>query len=244
MAWIYLAESVVSQSHFQNGSTQSLIVSKTDMLNLCCCRAWLMVQSTELQYGTTLHRLKEPCYQVSTSSLEDSHAKTSALQDLERAWTESEVVFSSKLLDWSKKSSPLSSFWKTCQPLELAAFCKSSLHLQKSGMIVDGLVSQPQALVPYTKERGGFYWPTPSAIEGGPCPPLSHLPRMNQRNYSGKTGKHVQMTLRRAVTWENRTGKLNPQWVEWLMGFPIGWTELSVLGTQWFLYRQKKRLKC
>jgi hypothetical protein len=22
-------------------------------------------------------------------------------------------------------------------------------------------------------------------------------------------------------------GKLNPQWVEWLMGFPIGWTDLE-----------------
>jgi hypothetical protein len=26
----------------------------------------------------------------------------------------------------------------------------------------------------------------------------------------------------------NKTiGRLNPQWVEWLMGFPIGWTELK-----------------
>lgn len=23
-----------------------------------------------------------------------------------------------------------------------------------------------------------------------------------------------------------RPGKLNPTWVEWLMGFPLGWTEL------------------
>lgn len=27
-------------------------------------------------------------------------------------------------------------------------------------------------------------------------------------------------------------GKLNPTWVEWLMGFPIGWTDLNVLETQ------------
>jgi hypothetical protein len=26
------------------------------------------------------------------------------------------------------------------------------------------------------------------------------------------------------------TGKLNPEWVEWLMGYPIGWTELKDLG--------------
>jgi hypothetical protein len=33
-------------------------------------------------------------------------------------------------------------------------------------------------------------------------------------------------------------GALNPPWVEWLMGWPIGWTELSALGTgrfrEWF----------
>jgi hypothetical protein len=23
------------------------------------------------------------------------------------------------------------------------------------------------------------------------------------------------------------TGRLNPQWVEWLMGYPVGWTDLE-----------------
>jgi len=27
-------------------------------------------------------------------------------------------------------------------------------------------------------------------------------------------------------------GQLNPQWVEWLMGYPVGWTDLEVLETQ------------
>ena len=30
--------------------------------------------------------------------------------------------------------------------------------------------------------------------------------------------------------WEG--GSLNPQWVEWLMGFPEGWTDLSNSETQ------------
>ena len=33
-------------------------------------------------------------------------------------------------------------------------------------------------------------------------------------------------------------GQLNPTWVEWLMGWPIGWTDLKPLATdkyrQWF----------
>lgn len=31
---------------------------------------------------------------------------------------------------------------------------------------------------------------------------------------------------------EDGSGQLNPAWVEWLMGFPTGWTELNVSETQ------------
>ena len=34
------------------------------------------------------------------------------------------------------------------------------------------------------------------------------------------------------VTPLGKIGPMNPEWVEWLMGFPIGWTESNVLGTQ------------
>ena len=36
------------------------------------------------------------------------------------------------------------------------------------------------------------------------------------------------------VTPRGRLGPMNPEWVEWLMGFPIGWTELNVSETQSF----------
>jgi hypothetical protein len=31
---------------------------------------------------------------------------------------------------------------------------------------------------------------------------------------------------------ERGSGKLNPQWVEWLMGYPVGWTDLKGSETQ------------
>ena len=41
-------------------------------------------------------------------------------------------------------------------------------------------------------------------------------------------GRTPSNSLPDAVTHqEGKTGQLNPTWVEWLMGFPIGWTELS-----------------
>ncbi len=34
-------------------------------------------------------------------------------------------------------------------------------------------------------------------------------------------------------------GKLNPEWVEWLMGWPIGWTALDAQATEWFLNKPR-----
>src|SRR5690606_23019406 len=38
-------------------------------------------------------------------------------------------------------------------------------------------------------------------------------------------------------------GQLNPTWVEWLMGYPAGWTELNASVTQWFRSKRGKRSK-
>lgn len=36
-------------------------------------------------------------------------------------------------------------------------------------------------------------------------------------------------------------GKLNPTWVEWLMGYRSEWTVLGASVTQWFLSRRGRR---
>ena len=36
-------------------------------------------------------------------------------------------------------------------------------------------------------------------------------------------------------------GQLNPAWVEWLMGYPLGWTVLSGWAMQWFQQQRKRR---
>jgi hypothetical protein len=35
-------------------------------------------------------------------------------------------------------------------------------------------------------------------------------------------------------------GKLNPMWVEWLMGWPLGWTDLKPLEMDKSLYAQQQ----
>lgn len=69
---------------------------------------------------------------------------------------------------------------------------------------------------PRTDETGFGLWPTPTASDtrdrGGPSTPC-----VRKRAELGK-----QLNLSHYVD-----GPLNPAWVEWLMGYPEGWTDLG-----------------
>jgi hypothetical protein len=53
-------------------------------------------------------------------------------------------------------------------------------------------------------------------------------PRANKPE--GYSSENFRPTLAQVVTGEEKPqhGQLNPTWVEWLMGFPPGWTDLNV----------------
>ena len=90
-----------------------------------------------------------------------------------------------------------------------------------------GEYSQRVKLAHHTKESGSTSWPTPSA----------HEARLGYQDRSDLTKKGTQESLTTVVV--NRaggrsvcTGHLNPEWVEWLMGVPTGWTELGCWETE------------
>ena len=62
-------------------------------------------------------------------------------------------------------------------------------------------------------------WPTPNAGDDRDRGNLS-MPSIQRRQRLGK-----QLNLSMVVSKES--GALNPEWVEWLMGFPAGWTNLT-----------------
>jgi hypothetical protein len=274
MPWIYLPELVASHSHSKIGLDRLPTASETFTVFQSCLRECEVATSLLPRYAQMFASFRAVISERLTLSQPDSPARTSALQEMARAWKESEVDFSSRCVAWSKKSSPVSSSWKTCQPLELVVFLKSSTHLQLWGMTVGGRVSLPQKLEPRTLEKGGFYLPTPSSQMAGEGPLLESLTskdgtpaKPGQRAYNPKTRKHVQVTLNRYVQmWPTPTsrdwksgsmgtqgnsrplseeigGQLNPMWVEWLMEFPLGWTELSPSAMQSFQRKPEKLLK-
>jgi hypothetical protein len=63
-------------------------------------------------------------------------------------------------------------------------------------------------------------WPTPCARDW-----------KSGRGHASRRSEHE---LSAVVERSSPTGRLNPTWVEWLMGYRTGWTELSAWATQWF----------
>ena len=98
-------------------------------------------------------------------------------------------------------------------------------------------------------------WPTPKAAQRGDCPserrrntpclesavmiyptPQAHEPRLGwQGRHAVAKGTQESLTTivmkdeGRVVGEEWNGGQLNVEWVEWLMGWPIGWTSLEPL---------------
>lgn len=66
-------------------------------------------------------------------------------------------------------------------------------------------------------------WPTPTAITGSGGASLCKW-----------GGSGAREKLKQMVTPEELNGRLNPEWVEWLMGWPIGWTDCTPLATDRF----------
>ena len=63
-------------------------------------------------------------------------------------------------------------------------------------------------------------WPTPNATD---------VRDRGQRNIKGRQ-TNLSMAVRNCPS--QKPGSLNPMWVEWLMGFPLGWTDLNASGMQ------------
>lgn len=75
-----------------------------------------------------------------------------------------------------------------------------------------------------TKDTDLQSWPTPTAMDA------SGLAR--HRRMDASPTRSMLLCQRVAYLAGGGTGNLNPEWTEWLMGFPTGWTELDASETR------------
>ncbi len=77
-------------------------------------------------------------------------------------------------------------------------------------------------------------WPSPCARDWKDSPNQKH--RGHGSRDDSKLPIQVYLT--------DNSGHLNPAWVEWLMGYRTGWTELSASATLWFRTKSKEHSRC
>lgn len=136
-----------------------------------------------------------------------------------------------------------SSSWKTAQPSLLGDSEESSVTWPRSGMTVGGQCLELTILAPRISANDSGLWPTPtvcgnynrkgaSATSGdGLATAVMKCATPTARDWrSGKASQATHDRNSRPLI-EQVGGLLNPTWVEWLMGWPIGWTDLKPLET-------------
>ena len=197
------------------------------------------------RFGMTFKPLTESRgEELLTLYLEASRAKTSAAleKELESRVNEAECGQSSQEL--LARYDPSTSLWRTaqCSLLEDLEQCLETFP--KWGSMRNGACYQQPMLVQTTNERESGFWPTPRAQE--PARTSVGYGRGLKELIEGKTqiqrwptptahdakdsGKAPSEGLRKSPCLAFKAGgKLNPTWVEWLMGWPLGWTDLKPL---------------
>lgn len=181
----------------------------------------------------------------------DSHAKTSASQEAVPDWTAKGQGYGQKWLGLLGKYDPSTHSLKTAQLSLLEDSTGCSPILPRWGLMLDGeLYPQPIPTLRTSENESGF-WPTPtvcgnynrpgasatsgmglaSAVKLYPTPTASASKGSSPKSLTRKDGRsRIGDRLDHAVM-DSDGGQLNPDWVEWLMGWPIGHTALKPLET-------------
>lgn len=118
------------------------------------------------------------------------------------------------------KYDPPSRSWKTFQVSLLTHTLEPFKGTwPRAGMLDRGTAYRRQTSARTIAVGGsGGFWPTPSAA--------------NAEQGGAKAYRQGGIGLTQKVNAEKMAGgQLNPPWVEWLMGWPIGWTDLRPLET-------------
>ena len=180
------------------------------------------------------------------------HAKTSPQPEKEQGLTESGQGCGEKWHGSFTRYDPDSSLWRTHQCSLLGDLEPFSETWPRWGLMRSGECWEQQMLALHTSETESGLWPTPrscSAMAATITPEnswawnrfLNLETVVGRRMFPTPTAHNAKETnapseaLRNEPTLASRVGgKLNPMWVEWLMGWPLGWTDLKPLETDKF----------
>ena len=244
----------------------SALLSESHTRKPCLWHDKTMEPSRHSRFGMTYAPLTENLgAELLTWFAEDSRAKTLVLPETGPDWTAKGQGYGEKWRGLLAKYSPDTHSLKTAQLSLLEDLTGCCVTLPRWGLMLDGELYQQPMLELHTGESESGYWPTPTcdsatdrssryaqggmpltmAVKMWPTPQASDnrdrgnasTPAIQRRIEKGK-----QVMLSMCVSSEN--GRLNPDWVEWLMGWPIGHTDLRPLATGRFAEWQQQHSPC
>lgn len=145
--------------------------------------------------------------------------------------------------EWASSAAFLT--WKASDTAPSHLLFQLAPLMPRTDETASGLLHTPTAkanqMAPSMKERDlGSWWPTPrtTGLDGGSnsrkaAKARGMWPTPLARDSAGQWMSHERRETREPDTlgsWTHKyegSGALNPTWVEWLMGFPTGWTDLE-----------------
>jgi len=138
------------------------------------------------------------------------------------------------------KYDPATHSLKTAQCSLFGDLIPSSVTLPRWGLMQGGELYQRQTLVRPISEREYGLWPTVTATANQLAPsmqsryanPIWPTPNAGNKKWGGTMQEWggSKNWVRKEMP-EFASGQLNPTWVEWLMGWPLGWTDLKLSAT-------------
>jgi hypothetical protein len=181
------------------------------------------------------------------SSAAASPARTSQRLAREQASRASALVSGPRCAELLARYDPATQSWRTSQRCFLEGWTVFSETWPRSGMTRNGVAYELATWGRPTAATASGLWPTPNVPNGGRT--IHHAEFKGNTAYHN--GKKVQVGLEAMVKmWPTPGGSrphdtdqisgrlaneiggsLNPTWVEWLMGFPEGWTDLGASAT-------------
>jgi hypothetical protein len=191
------------------------------------------------QNGSPTSESAEP--QISpelTSSPAASLARTSAMPASGLESTESEVGCGLNMRESFANFDRATSSWRTSQLCFTGELSEFSETWPCAGMTRSGKAFELPTLEHHIGENESGSWPTPTVEDAWGGNPDN--PTATERNLASLRNAVKVWPTPTANRWDGLqshgvnvvSGQLNPTWVEWLMGYPLGWTDCGDSGTR------------
>jgi hypothetical protein len=229
MSWLYsqvLVEGFLEENSLDG--EQYVRLSGNHTQQAYCSLDKMTVCSRLSRFGMTFKPLTESLgADLLMWYLADSRARTLVQPDEEPESKEKEAVCGNTWHESSAKFDLDTLSWKTHQCLFAEDLAPSSVILPRWGMMRDGECFQQPPLEPITKGIGfGLLLPTPTCHNA------------KEGNYPAEMNRNTPLLATHVG------GKIHPEFTEWMMGFPLEWTDLKPSETDKSLFAPLQHGDC